>query len=93
MKHSLATKRLTMREAAQLLNVHVATIWRWALHGVRGRRLRTYLIGGRRHIALSDLEAFVETGESNVGTAVKDPQTAIDRSAAAAAELAHRGVP
>ena len=46
MKRSLTTDRLSMREAAKLLQVHQATIWRWALHGVRGRRLPTHMLYG-----------------------------------------------
>ncbi len=38
-------ERLTPNQVAKRLNVHVATIYRWTLKGVRGRRLRSFLIG------------------------------------------------
>ena len=58
---SFATEpRLTLNQVAKQLNVHVATCWRWTLHGVRGRRLKTVRIGGRRWVMERDLNAFLE---------------------------------
>ena len=92
MVRSLASKRLSMREAASHADVHVGTIWRWALHGVRGRRLRTFLVGGRRYIAFADLEAFV--GPEEQGNAVGMPSRTGDspRAVIAAGQLTERGV-
>ena len=45
--------RLSIREVAQLLGVSVATIWRWVLAGVRGRR----------YVLESDLEKFLQPHE------------------------------
>jgi hypothetical protein len=59
------SKRYTMREVARLLQVHVATIWRWHLHGVRGRRLRTITIGARRYVLDADLDAFLAAGSGD----------------------------
>lgn len=53
------SKRYSMYEVARLIDVHVATIWRWSLNGVRGRKLKTFLVGGRRFVRASDLEAFL----------------------------------
>lgn len=58
--HSMFTdERYSMNEAARLLKVHVATIWRWYLHGVRGRKLSTKLIGARRYVLAEDLQTFL----------------------------------
>ncbi len=38
--------------------LHVRTVFRWALTGVRGVRLRTTLVGGQRCTTLADLHAF-----------------------------------
>jgi predicted DNA-binding transcriptional regulator AlpA len=52
---------LRLTEVAQLLRVHVASIYRWASStGVRGRRLRTVMIGGRRAVLRADLAQFLE---------------------------------
>jgi Protein of unknown function (DUF1580) len=37
---------------------HVSTLHRWAGRGVRGRRLETVLIGGRRFTSLEALKRF-----------------------------------
>ena len=44
----LSEQRLTLLEAAHILNVHVGTLHRWALKGVKGNRLSTVIIGGVR---------------------------------------------
>lgn len=61
----LNSKRYSMFEVAKLLNVHVATIWRWYLHGVRGRKLPTVLIGARRFVLAADLDAFLAAGSQD----------------------------
>jgi hypothetical protein len=38
--------------------VHVSTLHRWRLHGVRGRRLETILCGGRRFTSLEAIQRF-----------------------------------
>jgi hypothetical protein len=38
--------------------LHVRTVFRWALRGLRGVRLRTTLVGGQRCTTLADLYAF-----------------------------------
>ena len=50
---------LTPTETAKLLGVHVATVYRWLYRGVRGRKLKSVLVGGRRRIFESELDAFL----------------------------------
>ncbi len=38
--------------------LHVRTVFRWAMQGVRGVRLQTTLVGGQRCTTLADLNAF-----------------------------------
>jgi hypothetical protein len=57
--------------------VHVKTIRLWALVGIRGVKLPSFLIGGRRFVNRAGVEKFLHDlnrGENN-GTAVLDPQT------------------
>ncbi len=54
--------RLTFTEVARRLNVNSSTIWRWVRKGVRGRKLPSLSVGGRRFILESDLEAFLDEG-------------------------------
>ena len=55
----LDSERYTFGQIASMLNVHPATIWRWVLHGVRGRKLPSIFIGGRRWVLKSDLDEFL----------------------------------
>lgn len=56
----LSDARLTMAETARACGgVAVSTVWRWTLKGVRGVRLRTVHLGGRRYVLRSDLDAFL----------------------------------
>jgi excisionase family DNA binding protein len=55
----LFDERLTLNEVAKRLKVHTATVYRWTFQGVRGKRLPSFLIGGRRYVALSELEHFL----------------------------------
>jgi len=38
---------------------HTSTIVRWALRGVRGHRLETVVIGGRRYTSVEAIERFI----------------------------------
>ncbi len=51
-------ERLSLREVAEHLNVHVTTVARWVSVGVRGHRLASVLIGGRRFVLRVALEDF-----------------------------------
>lgn len=41
-------------------NPHCATVWRWATKGVRGIRLATVIVGGRRMVTPQALEEFLQ---------------------------------
>jgi hypothetical protein len=59
----LEAKKLTFADAAEELGFHVNTIRRWTTIGVKGRKLRSIRIGGRRFVLVKDLEAFVDNGQ------------------------------
>lgn len=40
-------------------NPHCATVWRWCTKGVRGVRLETVMIGGRRMVTPQSLDEFL----------------------------------
>ncbi len=52
---------LSLSEAAKAIpgRPHVSTLWRWATRGVRGVRLRTFVIGGRRFTDVAAIEEFI----------------------------------
>jgi len=53
---------LSLAQAASSLpgRPHLSTIHRWRLHGIRGIKLETFLIGGRRFTSRESLERFSE---------------------------------
>lgn len=52
---------IPFQQAAALLpgRPHIATLHRWRLHGVRGRKLPTVLVGGRRFVSRQVLAAWL----------------------------------
>jgi excisionase family DNA binding protein len=48
-----------MREVATLFGVCVPTVARWISSGVRGRVLRSYVLGGKRRIRRADIDAWL----------------------------------
>jgi len=55
-------ERLTLAEVASRVRVHISTVYRWTYHGVRGNRLRSFLVGGRRFVLPDDLQEFLNSG-------------------------------
>ncbi len=75
---------------------HIATLHRWRLRGVRGVRLETVLVGGRRFTTQEALQRFFSAttaatngGESPEVRTNKSRQQAIER---AEAELREAGI-
>lgn len=66
LKLSAAAREVPGRSGRGL---HVSTVWRWALRGVRGIRLETVLIGGIRYTSREALERFIaRTTAAAIGT-------------------------
>jgi hypothetical protein len=51
---------ITLAEATKLTpgRPNISTLWRWWRHGVRGHKLKTIVIGGRRFTSVIWLEEF-----------------------------------
>ncbi|MDZ4685309.1 MAG: DUF1580 domain-containing protein [Planctomycetaceae bacterium] len=68
-----------------------ATVWRWILNGVRGQKLATILIGGRRFTSAAAIQSFLE----RLNPAVADDKVGERRrrqAMAAQHQLAARGL-
>jgi hypothetical protein len=50
--------RVPINKFASEVGVNASTAWRWALKGVRGHRLETSIVGGRRFVTRAQWEAF-----------------------------------
>jgi Helix-turn-helix domain/Protein of unknown function (DUF1580) len=87
MNASIGSPRHTLRDVARLLGVHVATVWRWVLTGVRGRKLPTILVGGRRYVLAADLEAFLARSDEPARPATPRPVDDVRRDEVVDAQL------
>lgn len=92
-KSLIESERFTVSAAARRVGVHAATLVRWCLRGVNGRRLLSYKFGGRRVVLLSDLEAFLAAGaEANATKSATSSSGAEARVAEAEKQLHRRGI-
>jgi hypothetical protein len=88
---------LSLSEAArsQPVRRNVSTLWRWVQRGVRGVRLQTILVGGRRYTSREALERFsmevtaAADGKSPPARTPRQRQRDIEK---AEAELAKAGI-
>ena len=77
------------------INVHVSTVHRWGSRGVRGVKLRTIRIGGKRYVTRAALDEFAAgvtaavDGERHIAPTTK---TRCQGIAAAERQLDRRGV-
>jgi len=58
---------------------HAATVWRWALNGVRGVRLETIMIGGVRHTSEEAVARFIAS-LNEPGSVPTPPSAAAQRA-------------
>lgn len=81
--------RISFSQLARREGVHVGSIWRWTLHGVRGIRLRSVRVGGRRWVFESDWKEFSAALNSDLvdTPATLTPTAATDRAERAGADL------
>lgn len=68
--------RWSVNQLARREGLHVSTCWRWMLHGVRGVKLRSVRIGGRRFILESDWQSFSAALNADLSDAPADPTPA-----------------
>jgi hypothetical protein len=55
MQHLLVEHRVALIDLARQQGVSVSTVWRWKMRGLKGTRLETFTVGGRRY---TSREAF-----------------------------------
>ena len=64
-----------LTKAGRLINPsrvpHTATVWRWALHGVRGEKLESVIVGGQRFTSREAISRFLN--RLNEPNAVPEP--------------------
>jgi Protein of unknown function (DUF1580) len=73
--------RVSFPKQAQEEGVHVSTVWRWALRGVKGHRLESFSLGGRRYTTREAFARFVAATNDervNVGQTPRQREREID---------------
>ncbi|MBI1347224.1 DUF1580 domain-containing protein [bacterium] len=65
----ISGERLTPAQASRLLDTHIATTWRYMLHGVRGVRLESWLVGARRYTTAEAVERFLQRLNADTASA------------------------
>jgi hypothetical protein len=61
--------RVSLGDLAHEQGVHFSTVSRWALHGVRGVRLESFVLGGRRQTSREAWDRFVQRTNAEPVTA------------------------
>lgn len=84
--------RYTLNEIGNLCKVHVSTVWRWCLNGVRGRKLRSVIIAGRRYVMKDDFDDFIAGMNEPTGPKSTPSKRAEKRSSAAEKKLDEIGI-
>lgn len=64
--------RMSVTNLAKSLCVSTATVYRWILRGVRGRKLPSALIGGRRFVSTTDFNKFIDPTQTSTNTNRKE---------------------
>ena len=67
---------------------HISTLHRWRLNGVRGRRLETFLSGGRRFTSLEAIQRFLCPDQAPAAGQSDQPE--VDHQNQRGAEAAQR---
>jgi len=86
MVEQLAASENSPTQISKNLGLHVGTVRRWRYATVRGRKLKSVLVGGRRRILDQHLSEFLQLGNQAAAT------TDDSRSKAAQRTLSSFGV-
>ncbi len=94
---NVTEQKLSLTQLAHQQNVSISAVWRWAQRGVRGVKLETFLVGGRRFTNPTFFSEFVDatTRAADGGLPLPQPRTNRQREssiAAAERELSKLGV-
>lgn len=88
----LSETRLPINKLASELDVHVSTVWRWTLRGVRGHRLERLIVGGRTYTTREAFERFVAATNGQKLPAGRTPRQRLADQRRAEAALDAMGI-
>lgn len=75
---------LSLSEAAKILpgTPHLSTLHRWRLRGVRGVKLETCLVGGRRYTSVEAVDRFLAASTAAADSQPNPRRTPVQRQRA-----------
>lgn len=71
MQHLLSEARISLTALAHQHGVSPSTVWRWSMRGIRGHRLETYTMGGRRYTTSEAFVRFVASTQMESGSVLQ----------------------
>jgi len=86
----LSETRISLSALARREGVHVSTVWRWTLRGIRGHRLACFNVGAKKFTTLQSYERWLLLTNGDAvatGTSSRQRQREIDNAERRAAEL------
>ena len=63
----LHEKRISLNALAEREHLAIGSVWRWVTHGVRGVKLESLNVGGRRYVTEEAFIRFVERTTAAAG--------------------------
>jgi len=77
MKQLLREQRISLSGLAKEEDISTPTAWRWAQRGIKGTRLETFSVGGRRFTTREAFQRFVEkiSRASSCAIGLPNPRT------------------
>ena len=92
MNNLLEENRLSLTQLAKREGVATPTTWRWAQRGIKGVRLETINVGGRRFTTTEAFARFVEATTAAAQGGQQPPASRTNRQRDAAQAAANRGL-
>lgn len=86
----LSETRVSLTALARELDVSLSTCWRWTLRGIKGYRLESFSLGGRKFTTRQAFERFIActNGERVVaGETPRQRERAVERAERRAEQL------
>jgi len=81
----LSESRISPTKLARREGISPSTPWRWLLRGVKGHKLESFLVGGKRYTTLEAYQRFIVAlnagpGERPVARTTKQREAAVARA-------------
>jgi len=86
----ISEPRIALNALAKREGVHLSTCWRWCLRGVKGHKLESFNVGGKKFTTIPAFErwlALINGGPVANGQTLRQREREIERAERRAAKL------